>query len=564
MTSAIVISVFAVSIGFPNQAYAQEKAEPVRAAKIAKLVSSLNQCRNSLGLSADISTNPSPGDQKDASNVQSNFSPIWSELRGADLAELADLTASDSQNKFLRTKGNWFEVRKTSTDGKTLPVLDSEIRWAPTPIEKFAAHTPGLLFEGETYNSVSQQVEKLQEIATWIDKTDEVLSGLSDDQKTRVEDSESLIQVQANSVFGLPKGPTIKAPAQVPLSIEQIFETNSEAMTHLVLLMHKPPPTCRVRLERIQVDNIRQGEFAGVMCIGGHLVYNSKKNQIGYYEKKLETVVVPRNELISRLKTHSNFDLAPGQKWNLAGGSELMEVHLADGVSGSLSFQQIPLSELNKISNDSNIKLGPNRKIVDGVVKKLVIPMSEPQYLVGRTIRAADLEILRIGVGKLIDDYNALAGPSNLQIKNPVFTYKHGMLDPHVRIISSISSGQVIKKNAISDLSASLNQIPCKKRQLQQEVFFDLDCSAENNTCNSCSYDFYSKNAVPSIVPRSEIKALKIGESVLANNGCGSGCWADGAIKPIVVKDGVITSTVCQITGRVKIKASYNFTYFEK
>ncbi len=28
------------------------------------------------------------------------------------------------------------------------------------------------------------------------------------------------------------------------------------------------PPTCLVRLERIQVDNIRQGEFAGVMCIG--------------------------------------------------------------------------------------------------------------------------------------------------------------------------------------------------------------------------------------------------------------------------------------------------------
>ncbi len=35
------------------------------------------------------------------------------------------------------------------------------------------------------------------------------------------------------------------------------------------LRMHMTPPTCRVRLERIQVDNIRQGEFAGVMCIGG-------------------------------------------------------------------------------------------------------------------------------------------------------------------------------------------------------------------------------------------------------------------------------------------------------
>ncbi len=34
------------------------------------------------------------------------------------------------------------------------------------------------------------------------------------------------------------------------------------------LRMHMAPPTCRVRLERIQVDNIRQGEFAGVMCIG--------------------------------------------------------------------------------------------------------------------------------------------------------------------------------------------------------------------------------------------------------------------------------------------------------
>ncbi len=34
------------------------------------------------------------------------------------------------------------------------------------------------------------------------------------------------------------------------------------------LRMHMTPPTCLVRLERIQVDNIRQGEFAGVMCIG--------------------------------------------------------------------------------------------------------------------------------------------------------------------------------------------------------------------------------------------------------------------------------------------------------
>ncbi len=46
------------------------------------------------------------------------------------------------------------------------------------------------------------------------------------------------------------------------------FIPKEKTATKTDLRMHMTPPTCRVRLERIQVDNIRQGEFAGVMCIG--------------------------------------------------------------------------------------------------------------------------------------------------------------------------------------------------------------------------------------------------------------------------------------------------------
>ncbi len=62
-------------------------------------------------------------------------------------------------------------------------------------------------------------------------------------------------------------------PSSGPQSCE-VMSLYADEGTKLYLRMHMTPPTCLVRLERIQVDNIRQGEFAGVMCIGRKL-YNT-------------------------------------------------------------------------------------------------------------------------------------------------------------------------------------------------------------------------------------------------------------------------------------------------
>ncbi len=217
-------------------------------------------------------------------------------------------------------------------------------------------------------------------------------------------------------------------------TFEEVFVT-----AQMNLRMHMTPPTCLVRLERIQVDNIRQGQFAGVMCIGRQM--NLKTIQFfSNFSSLISLAICSRFSMIFSVLVASTFvSFWSPQTWAW------------------------PFSPSSSLTYNLDFIRLPQTQVFDPAQIPLILKTEDRRSVVGRNLTAVQYEMIHQGYGEPFKAaLAATLGPQEKCFNAAVFLMKEkDSVDPRLLYQLHQMKNQQITVTLNLIVSPTVSKVDC-------------------------------------------------------------------------------------------------------